>query len=139
MKTFVEGTPKAQPRHRTTKDGHVFTPDSAEGWRQRIAAALVPVRPPEPHLGPVHLACSFVFERPRKHFRANGDIKDRFHDDRHIQKPDLDNLVKSLKDEMQQMGIMRNDSQVWRLAAEKIWCGKGERPGLHLIVELEKS
>ena len=135
IRFFVAGTPQPQPRHRTTKAGHTWTPNTADGWRQRIAAEAVKYRPDTPILGPVELTLTFLFARPASHFgtgRNAGVVKPKYADMRHISRPDEDNCVKAVKDELQQMGFYRNDSQVWRLTAEKRWCTQGQRAGMEM-------
>lgn len=135
---FIEGHPKAQPRHRSTMAGVQYTPSDAEGWRQRVAAAVSADRPPEPHLGPVTMRLHYFMPRPKSHFKANGDIKPRLHDSRHLSKPDLDNLEKAIKDELQQLGFYRNDSQVWCVTKFKKWERPAHPAGLYLTLDLEQ-
>ncbi len=133
---FVEGTPKAQPRHRQGKFG-AYTPDSVKGWRELIWIEARKHVPPEPHRGGVRLDVTWFFQRPKNHFRTNGEIKPRFEDDRHLIAPDTDNLIKALKDELEQLGFYRNDSQVYDEHAVKLWTARYARNGMDVQIELE--
>lgn len=135
---FVEGTPKAQPRHRQGQFG-AYTPDSVKGWRELIWIEARKHRPPEPHLGPVSVMLTFVMPRPKSHFRTNGQINPKYADVRHTKKPDADNMLKAVKDELEQIGYYKNDSQIWRIHAEKTWADLGQRSGMNITVELEKK
>ena len=104
IKFFVEGTPKAQPRHRQGKFG-AYTPDSVKGWRELIWIEARKHRPPEPHRGGVIMAVTYYFQRPKNHFKTNGEVKPRFEGDGPLGKPDTDNLSKAPKDEPQPTGI----------------------------------
>ncbi len=134
---FVEGTPKAQPRHRQGKFG-AYTPDSVKGWRELIWIEARKHVPSEPHRGGVIMAVTYYFQRPKNHFRTNGEVKPRFQSDSHLGKPDADNLIKSLKDELQQIGMYRNDSQVYELHIVKLWTALHARSGMNVQISLEK-
>jgi len=43
----------------------------------------------------------------------------------HLKRPDLDNLCKSTMDAMTKAGAWKDDSQIYRLTAEKFYAGKG--------------
>jgi len=137
MKFFVEGIPKAQPRLRHTKDGHGYTPDDAKGWRELIWIEARKHRPPEPHLGPVTLIITFYMPRPKGHFSVKGEIRPKCIDERHTSKPDLDNMEKAVKDELENLGYYRNDSQVYCVQKQKLWAaGAG---GMDIDIKLERK
>lgn len=125
----VEGTPKPQPRTRRSKWGGVHTPSDAVGWRERLYVAALPYRPADPFRGAVEIELPFTFLRPQSHFNAAGNVSPKHADERHLQRPDLDNLEKAVLDELEEMGFYRNDSQVWRVNKSKLWIPFGH-PGL---------
>ena len=134
----IEGHPAAQPRTRRAAQGGVYTPSVADGWRQRIAIEAIRLRPDDPWPGPITLDLAFTMPRPKGHYRANGEIKERYLDARHTFKPDLDNMVKLVKDELKQCGFYRDDAQVWTFTANKRYeIQRRLRPGLHIRMEVE--
>ncbi|MCL2093296.1 MAG: RusA family crossover junction endodeoxyribonuclease [Treponema sp.] len=111
---FVEGIPKAQPRHRTTKTGHIYTPNTAKEWKDAIAMTIY-----EQGYGslvldePVKLFACFYFPMPKKYGK-------RFKEGLpHIVKPDSDNLLKAVMDCMTQARVWRDDSIVFDSRATK--------------------
>lgn len=137
MKFFVEGIPKPQPRHVHTKFGQNYTPDTAKGWRELIWIEARKHRPPEPHLGPVALIITFYMPRPKSHFRVNGEIRPKCLDGRHTNRPDLDNMTKAVKDELENLGYYRNDSQVYSTLVTKRWADRAG--GMSLDIRLESK
>ena len=93
----------------------VFEAGTAEGWKSLIAAAAKPHTPPVPILGPVRVELTFVFPRPKSHYRT-GKNAGVLRDDAptwHTSKPDRDNLEKAVLDALTQLGgFWRDDSQV---------------------------
>lgn len=74
--------------------------------------------------GPVRIAAVFAFPRPRGHYRANGTLKPSA-PSLHAVRPDLDKLIRALLDAATQSGIIRDDSQVYRIAANKTYAEAG--------------
>jgi Holliday junction resolvase RusA-like endonuclease len=141
----VHGDPKAQPRPRAfaRKMGNkyvarVFESGTAEGWKSLIAAAAKPHKPPVAILGPVRVDLTFVFPRPKSHFRT-GKNAGVLRDDAptwHTSKPDRDNLEKAVLDSLTQLGgFWRDDSQVCAGGVQKYY---GIEPGVGVrITEME--
>ena len=53
----------------------------------------------------------------------------------HCATPDADNVVKAVSDALEKAGIVRNDSQIWRVSAEKWYCDPDEEA--RVLVRLE--
>ena len=70
--------------------------------------------------GPVRLDLVFVFERPVSVKRARPSVF-----------PDLDKLVRAVGDGVTDAGIWKDDGQVIRIVAEKVY---GAAPGVHVSV-----
>lgn len=146
----VRGDPQGQPRPQSQgvlgRDGkayaHVFHRTRKRGkdgvvrdlpitvWRRAIAYAVRSVLPPEPWTGPVRLDVEFYFERTEK-LMARKYAGMRL---RHASKPDVDNAVKPLMDEMVEKreggivvrrGLIRDDNQVCEVHATKWWADQG--------------
>jgi Holliday junction resolvase RusA-like endonuclease len=144
---FASGEPKGQPRPRAFARrmggkfvARVFDAGTAEGWKAQIASAAVPHRPLAAIHGPVRISLTFVFPRPKKHYRANNPAKG-MRDDApryHTGKPDNDNLQKAVMDALTQLGgFWSDDSQVAYVTSRKTY---GDAPGCMVTIrELEQN
>ena len=116
---FVPGIPKAQPRPRMTKTGHVYTPDSAKEWKETIQAEFL-MRKKEIIDQPVKLTVCFFFLTPK----SKKSERDMFP---HTVKPDADNLLKAVMDAMSAQehrqltaaSVWTDDALVYSSCAEK--------------------
>jgi len=107
----VNGIPKAQPRPRMTKAGHVYTPDSAKAWKEQIIAEFLLHRKPIIDK-PVKLVVDFLFPFPKSVKNPQGYVP-------HTIKPDSDNLLKVVMDAATAANVWIDDSQVYYSHAEK--------------------
>jgi Holliday junction resolvase RusA-like endonuclease len=86
--------------------------------------------------GPVLLTLWFSMPRPKSHYRT-GKLSDKlkaYTPYYHTSKPDLDKLIRCVKDAL--TGIAwRDDSQVCFVLAEKFYCNGDDRPGVNIIIE----
>jgi len=123
---FVNGTPKAQPRPRTTKTGHVYNPHSADAWKEEIKAAFLPVLKTV-IVGPVYLCVTFFLQAPKAMKLKENEKKP------HDKKPDKDNLLKAVMDAMSNVGVWKDDAQVFDGRYTKWYTGG--RTGAQIIVE----
>jgi len=133
----IFGTPKPQPRPRAFSRGGkagVYNPKTADVWKATIMGSLSQYR--DLHLdGRIWLNLEFCMQRPKSHFGTGRNaemVKDKA-PKHHIQKPDIDNLVKSTMDAITNLGIWNDDCQVVNLITRKIWVSDGSR--LNLILE----
>jgi len=112
----IEGTPVSKGRLRTNRNGHRWTPTKTRDAEFNIKqqAKYVTVIPIEKDL-PVELRVDFYFTIPKSWSKKKKEL--------HMcqyktSKPDLDNLVKLVKDALN--GIAwHDDSQVVRIVATK--------------------
>jgi Holliday junction resolvase RusA-like endonuclease len=80
---------------------------------------------PTPLEGPLELSVTFYFKRPQSWLKARRDAVDDGETPWYMGKPDLDNLVKLVKDAGN--GILwRDDAQVVRLDADKVYGPENE-------------
>ena len=100
---FVSGAPKAQPRPRMSRQGHVYTPRTAEAWKAAVKAAFMSRLKPKIGI-PVYLTARFYLPRPK---RVKPDAVMP-----HTGKPDLDNLLKSVMDDLTDIEVWKDDSRV---------------------------
>lgn len=135
----VFGEPKAQPRPRAFArkigdkwSARMFDSGTAECWKGLIALAVRPLLPAEPITGPVRLDVTILFARPKRLGRKSspdGRIM-------HTQKPDRDNLEKSISDCLTQSGLWSDDGQVCAGEVRKFYVAKGERAGAQIVVSV---
>ena len=125
MNEYVEGLPKPQPRVKAVRRGAhvgVYTPSSADEWRDTIKRAL------NRHAGKnidgaFAVKLSFHIKRPKSQWRSG-----RFS---HLLKDsapeyctcrsDIDNLSKLVLDVLSKINYWGDDSQVTLLYATKAW------------------
>lgn len=144
----VPGTPTAQPRARACVRYRVFKgisrpvasvydPGNADRWKSQIIRTARRIwKQSAPITGPVVLQARFLFARPKSHYRAGDPSKGltRQAPADHSQKPDLDNLLKAVKDALTNAGIWKDDAQVYRELASKDWARSDETPGVRITV-----
>lgn len=103
--------------------GHVraYDPATSRDWKRTIQAQVLPARPNGLLAGPLPLTLAFELPRPKslpKKVRH------------HTKRPDVDNLVKAVKDALRGI-VYADDAQIVRLEARK---GYGDAPGV--LIEL---
>ena len=114
-----------QQEHKVTVRGgkpHFYEPAELKAARQLFRDHLCRYRPNKPLQGPVYLETSWMFPAGTRHH--NGEWK--------CTKPDTDNLVKMLKDEMTRLGFWKDDSQVAAEVIQKRW---SDQSGLLIILD----
>ncbi len=142
---FVTGTPIAQPRVRACirgKHAGVYDPGTANEWKNNVMSCgtTAAYRPDsatkfEIMTGPVGLTLHFFLPRPKHHSRSNGELKPTA-PSWHTSKPDLDNLVKAVKDAITQIGVIwADDSQVCATVTEKIYADEKNKVGVRITIE----
>ena len=131
MITFtIFGLPVGQPRPKATRRGAhaaVYTPDTADLWKAQVSA-LAKSYLGAPLSGPVSIRMDFTFTRPAGHLGKRG-LKPSA-PKWHAQKPDADNLAKSVLDCLGGIAFL-DDKQVSMLVVSKAW---GESSGLTLTI-----
>jgi Holliday junction resolvase RusA-like endonuclease len=128
---FVPGPPQPLKRHRTFRRGeqNINMDPSAQAKDNFLLQAMVH-RPAEPFRHPLMLDLKFLFPRPKTHFRANGKVKPMA-PNRHISRPDLDNLQKFVLDALNGV-FWHDDACVCLVTAEKAY---GDSPGVSVLIQ----
>lgn len=126
MLIIIPGTPIAKKRPRFARRGKFVTTynpqESEEGkW---VTLAMTQVKEMKPAHVPISLKCNFYMPIPKStskkktEMMINGDIL-------HTKKPDLDNLIKFVKDCLNGIAWY-DDSQVYEIMAQKRYSEKPE-------------
>lgn len=104
LTVYGHPVPKARARTVRTKNGKTvsFTPDNTASWEDSIRAQALSSRPAQLLDGPLVMEATFFLLRPKSR------PKKELYPDR---KPDLDNLLKSVKDALEGV-IYTNDSRI---------------------------
>ena len=104
LTVYGHPVPKARARTVRTKNGKTvsFTPKKTASWEDSIRAQALSSRPEQLLDGPLVMEATFYLLRPKSR------PKRELYPDR---KPDLDNLVKSVKDALEGV-IYTNDSRI---------------------------
>lgn len=122
---FVPGDPKGQPRARRGAGKHMYTPDTANGFKECIYAVAREHTPKVPLTGPVSMTVTAVFARPKSHY-GTGKNADKLRSDAphyHTSKPDRDNVEKAILDALTRLGFWKDDAQVCDGRMTKIYEG----------------
>ena len=117
----IQGKPVPKQRPRVV-NGHAFTPDKTKDF-EHLVAVKYKQENGRKHAGPVAVSVTVWYEIPQswtKKRKAETLLKP------HTQKPDLDNVVKSILDGL--TGVAwEDDAQVSRISASKYWNDKPTR------------
>ena len=138
LRITVDGVPKGQPRARACIRGRhagIYDPGTADDWKACVrAAAREAMGSRADILDAVALNVVFRMPRPKAHFGKDGDVRERYTLAPHVQKPDLDNLVKAVQDALTDVCLWQDDAQITTLAACRVWCPRNARPGCDITV-----
>ncbi len=104
----------------------VYEPDELKAVRIKLQGHLGKHVPKQKYTGAVRLITKWLFPITGKH--KNGEYK--------TTKPDTDNMVKTLKDVMTDLGYWKDDAQVASEIIEKFWA---ETPGIYIAIESLES
>jgi crossover junction endodeoxyribonuclease RusA len=106
-----------------------------KSWREAVRQEALKAGAPMA-LGPVFVELVFRFARPKAHFNSKGQLKPNA-PTHVITKPDIDKIERSVLDALTGV-LFKDDSQVCRLFAMKMYCNDGELEGCEVIVETVK-
>ena len=135
----VRGIPKGQPRPQafSMKDkktgksvARLRTAGTAESWKSDIVAAGTAWRPIVPLENAIEVALIFWMPRPKRLMRQSDPIGAINHES----KPDIDNLIKAVLDALTNDGWWRDDAQVSKVTASKMYHARVGSPGAQITV-----
>ena len=116
MITFeIPGEPVGKGRPRFAK-GRTYTPAKTVAYEAHVAACARRAIT-EPLSGPIHVRVQAVFAVPKSWTKKK---KDELMWRPHTQKPDIDNVFKSIADGMEGIAYA-NDSQIASMDCDKAW------------------
>lgn len=128
----VFGAPVGQPRPRAyvrpSGKAGTFDDGKARPWKAAIVGEAMRARLPRELAGPIRLDVSFEMPRPKrlgKRYRV-----------RHVNVPDLDNLLKAVMDALGEYGLWKDDRQVAEVRATKWYHDAGAQP--HAVVVIDE-
>ncbi len=129
----IPGEPVAQGRGRVAViAGHarVYDPAKSRSWKGAAAVHMLEAMAGWPPLtGPVALGVQAVFSMPKSRWQRSRIRPAEWH----CKRPDLDNVIKAVKDAAKGV-LWLDDSQVVTISASKITGEQGQAPGLVITV-----
>lgn len=140
LSIFTPSKPIPQGSLRTGRQGQQYWANAAtlRPYRAELAQALRDATPPDsaPVLHGVSVEVMFVFDRPKMHSTAKGELKDSAPMEK-LTAPDLDKLCRAVLDAITDSKcIYADDSQVVRLTAQKLYAAPGLAQGTYLTIKL---
>lgn len=119
---IVHGNPVAKQRHGDREYGGKFTPTKTSVFEKKVGIlakkAMLEQKFKRVENDPVSIDITFWLPRPKYHFISSGQIKTKYIGIQHLKVPDLDNLIKSVKDGMNKIAY-RDDCLVMEITACK--------------------
>jgi Holliday junction resolvase RusA-like endonuclease len=86
-------------------------------WIDQLRPFLVKGKPPQPAEGAVRVSIKLYYTCPKYLLPKINKCKELVK----TTKPDVDNVVKVILDEMTKTGYWLDDSQIWSITIEKYW------------------
>ncbi len=116
-----------QPWRRTRGNGKTrYTDTKTRAYKQEIKALFAPhMKGKKPYTGAIELYLDFFMPIPKSWSK-----KKKANPPDHISRPDLDNLVKAVKDALNGLA-WKDDSQVIYLRSEKLY---SDEPGISISI-----
>ena len=113
----VPGKPVPQPRVKVTRNGHAYTPDNGiVAYRQAVALAAKAAGATPTEDAPLTLIVDLVFERPKSHFLASGELNPRTA--LKVPPGDCTNYCKGVEDCLNGVA-WKDDVQIGKVVVEK--------------------
>lgn len=132
----VLGIPAPQGSKRHVGRGILVESSTKVGpWREAVVAAATNQGAANRQLdGPIHVDVSFYFPRPKRHYRANGDLKPAA-PYVHAVTPDIDKVLRATLDALTQAAVITDDARVQHVEARKLYATSDRAPGALILVK----
>lgn len=105
-------------------------------WRQDVKYAALEALPDGWHAmmdKPILVSVTFIFARPKGHFRTNGELKPKAPSHCTARVGDTDKLCRSILDALSN-SVFSDDSQVIALNAQKRYATRNEQPSAIITI-----
>lgn len=128
----IEKPPMACPRPRATRTGRIYMPDKYLEYKKEVVQILednlsVSFWTPE-ESRPMKLICKFIHKRPKRLGKGPRVVK--------TTRPDIDNLLKTILDCLQDAKVIKDDSFIIELSnVQDLYGYHGEEPSTTIILE----
>ena len=119
----IPGKPQPKQRPRVTSHG-TYTPQATVDYERLVGWQCRSVYKGKPLTTALKLTVRVFFKLPKRTVKEKGDW--------HTNRPDLDNIIKSIKDGLNGIAY-EDDSQIVYLVATKQWASED-----YVIVEIEE-
>ena len=118
--------PKGRPR---SAGGKVYTPPRTRRWEAAAAQIIALQWGAAELVRPVGLSVVACHRRPKNRPKSIAPELWALGSELYRpSKPDLDNIIKAVKDSIEKGGVVANDSQICELRARKVIAAKGAEP-----------
>ena len=122
----IPGQPVAMGRPRFTKSGRCFTPKKTADAIKNISSYASEATELRGLDTALHLGVTFVHARPKRFKKGQRFMK--------TTRPDVDNLIKTVKDGITNAGIWKDDSFVVSLDAYDYYAATDEEPHTTVLI-----
>jgi len=120
---IVEGEPQGKGRHRTTKTGHIFTPEKTALYENWVKTCYLSRTDKEILIGELKATIHAYYGIPKsKSLKVKRDMLDGVL--RPIKKPDADNVSKVILDALNKIAY-GDDAQIVELTVSKFYAEQG--------------
>ena len=137
LNLVINQHPIPQKRHRHSKWG-TYDPNSKD---KNIVKNIIKTQSKGFYTEqPVSVMMDFKILRPKSHYRT-GKYSNMLKSDApmfHTKKPDIDNLLKFIMDCCSGI-VYKDDCQVDRCSASKVYCEKGEEPRTEINIMIQEG
>lgn len=135
LRFTIPGEPVAKGRPRFTRTGRSYNPPKTAKYENLVRLTFDQNYPDwKPLEGGVDLSIRATFPVP-KAWSKKKYIAAIQHMIAKITKPDLDNLIKSVSDGLNEVA-WKDDAQIYHLEA---WKGYGEKPGVEVMIGFDEE
>tara|TARA_R110000851_G_scaffold84037_1_gene183470 strand:+ start:4787 stop:5245 length:459 start_codon:yes stop_codon:yes gene_type:complete len=136
---MIPGEPIAKGRPRVTST-HTYTPKKTKDAQRHIVKHIKEKCAnrkdwPFEYANPIYLEMYFYHKRPQRLLRK----KDTSLTIPKETKPDLDNLIKLIKDALNDSGYWADDKHNTTILADKMYVAKGEEPRTDIFIYIQED
>jgi len=131
MRYEIKIHPKPKARPRFSASGHAYTPKETQEYEKAIRLAI---GNPKPYEKWAIIGIEFMFALPKAATKREKQMVETYGKIQMHKRPDIDNLVKSVLDAVNNGVLVSDDSIICRLTATKVY---GQEDKITIICEGE--